>query len=605
MKTIRNMKIRTKIILLCVTILLLNSVLTGSLYYNYAFKDTLKNYYESSEDVVSQMKSYLQNETNSITKRVHAIYNNISFSNPMETYLRNPQSSGYGRLLGDVADVITELQNGDRYIHSILIHTPYSSFDNFTRIRNHDFKFEESEMFQYFEENPYETIGWFPAMKSPIFSDSDMVIPVVYRFRMNRINTFVIICLQQSEIEEYMEKTYTSYDKIFIADKDGNNILNFGTKEAEVLKNFSTKDMENKNVVCKEINIEGKKYLATYTTMQGTEWQICAIKSAESLVGNLSELRYYILLVAGICAIVSILLIIVMAHGLTTSLGKLSAIMQRVTNEDFKVKFDYPNNDEVGKLASSFNYMIEKMNQLIIELNINIEALKVEKEMVKQVETQRRKAELKALQAQIKPHFLYNTLNTITWQAADQGASEISILSNSLGKFFRVSLSKGREIITIREELEHVISYLNIQKIRYKDKINFEVDVPDDVNDLFVIKLVLQPLVENAIYHGIRVKDTPGTIRINIRRETLEFGVQKLLLQVEDTGNGIEPENLKILNDGLHTGKIKRDSGYGIYNVNERIKLYYGEAYGLSLNSEYKHWTIATIVIPIQTTKEE
>lgn len=599
------MKIRTKIILLCVTILLLNSTLTGSLYYNYAFKDTLKNYYDSSEDAVSQMKSYLQNETQSITKRVHAVYNNISFFSPLAAYLGNPESSGYGKLLGDVADVITELQIGDRYIHSILIHTPYSSFDNFTRIRNHDFKFEESEMFQYFEKNPYETIGWFPAVESPMFTGTDVVIPVVYKFRMNRKNTFVIISMQQSEIEEYLNKTYSSYDKIFIADKNGNNIINYGTKEAEVLANFSAKDLESKNAVCKEITIDGKRYLATYTTMQGTGWQICALKSAESLVGNLSELRYYILLVVGVCAMISILLIIVMAHGLTTSLGKLSNIMQRVTKEDFKVKFNYPNNDEVGKLASSFNYMVEKINQLITELNINIVALKEEKETVKQVQAQKRRAELKALQAQINPHFLYNTLNAITWQATDQGASEISILSNSLGKFFRVSLSKGREIITIGEELEHVISYLNIQKIRYKDKINFEVDVPADVKDLFVIKLVLQPLVENAIYHGIRVKNTPGMIRISVRRETHESGVQILLLQVEDTGNGIEVEKLKVINEGLQTGKINPDSGYGIYNVNERIKLYYGESYGLSINSKYKQGTISTIVLPIQTTKEE
>lgn len=605
MKLLRNLKFRTKIILVCILILLLNSVVTGSLYYNYAFKDTLRNYYESSEDMVSQMRNYLMNETQSITKRVHAIYNNQSFYIPMANYLRDPGSINYAKMLGDVADVITELHQGDRYIQSVYLYTDYGAFDNFTMIRDHAYKFEESDMYRFFKENPNASIGWFPAVKSPVFVSNEMVIPLVYRFRIERKELYVVICLRQSEIEDYLEQTYSSYDEIFIADKDGNNILNCGEEERGVLELFHEDELGNKNALCREITYGGERYLATYTHMVGTNWNICALRSAESLVGNLEALRNFIEVMVCICALISIVVIVLVAHAVTVPLGQLAEIMNRVTTEDFQVQFSYPYRDEVGKLANSFNYMIRKIDRLVRELNINIEALKEEKERVREVEMQKRKAELRALQAQINPHFLYNTLNAITWQAADCGAREVSILSNSLGKFFRISLSRGKEIITLREELEHVTSYLKIQKIRYKDKINYELYVPEDVMELYITKLVLQPLVENSIYHGIKLKDGVGTIRLCVRRTEGAQGVPALEITVEDDGEGIESQTLITINRGLSRGEINRDSGYGIYNVNERLKLSYGDTYGLQLESEYKKWTRATILIPIQTTQGE
>lgn len=248
--------------------------------------------------------------------------------------------------------------------------------------------------------------------------------------------------------------------------------------------------------------------------------------------------------------------------------------------------------------------MVGEIDDLITQLNINIEALKEEKENVKRVQAQKRKAELKALQAQINPHFLYNTLNAITWQAADQGASEISVLSNSLGKFFRVSLSKGKEIITLREEIEHVRSYLNIQSIRYKSKLKYEMDIQAEVLDVPIIKLVLQPLVENAIYHGIKLKTTTGFIKIYAHHFVQESGKKVLNLCIEDDGEGISQEKLEILNESLHLGVTNPNEGYGIYNINERIKLYYGEEYGLTLDSEKGCWTKATIMIPMHVSKE-
>ena len=605
MKILGNFKLRTKIIMVCVVIMLLNSVICGSLYYNYVFKDTLKNYYSSSEDMVSQIRMQLGSETQSITKRVHAIFNNMSFYVPISQYMQNHDTASYVKLLSDISDVIMEFHQGDRYIHSVSIETDFGSFDNFTRIRNHEFQFMESDMCDYFVQNPNEWICWYPAMVSPIFKSSDMVIPVVYRFTLNRRDIYVVVSLQQSEIEKFLQDTYNSYDKIFIADRNNVNILNCGEEEMQVLNSFSSDELEHRNAVCREVQVNGETYLATYTEMSGTGWKICTLRAADSLVGNLEQMRYFIVLVVCICTVISIMAIILMVHRITVSLGQLACVMNRVTEEeDFQSQFAYPYHDEVGNLGISFNYMIQKINHLIMELNANVEELREEKENVKKVQMQKRKAELKALQAQINPHFLYNTLNAITWQAADQEVPEIGILSNSLGKFFRISLSGGKEVITIREELEHVENYLRIQEIRYKDKIRYKLQVPEDVKDLYIIKLVLQPLVENSIYHGIKVKKGIGHIRIYSERCTNEAGIQMLHILVEDDGEGIEEERLKVIQEGLLFGRVSQDSGYGIYNVNERIKLYYGDSYGLSMQSEYGKGTRAAIRIPVHTTEE-
>lgn len=581
----------------------MNGVLTGRLYYNYAFKDTLQNYYEASEDIVSQMENHLHSEIESITQRVHATFYNLSILQSMRTYLVNGE--GYTKILGEMANTISEMHQGDRLIHSVVIQTQDTMFEDFTRIRRHEFRFEESDMYQYFVDHPQDSIAWFAARKSPFFKGEEMVIPVVYRFHIERNDVFIIVSLQQSEIQKYLKETYDSYDDIFIADQNMENILGFDEQESTILSQFHPEDLEHKNAVCKEIKVEEKRYLATYTVMPGTNWQICALKSAESLLGNLETLRYYIIGVIIICIIVSLLLVAVLADRLTAPLNGLAASMKRVTDENLDSYFEYPYQDEVGHLASSFNYMIKRINQLIGELGASIEALKKEKEMVQQVLEQKRKAELKALQAQINPHFLYNTLNAITWQASDQGAAEVAVLSSSLGKFFRVSLSRGRERIMIREELEHVTSYLRIMKNRYKNKMNYEVEVQEDVKMLYITKLVLQPLVENSIYHGLKPKENGGTIVISICRQIREDGSSQILLKVRDDGVGIPKEELDILNQGLKTGKISRDSGYGIYNVNERIRLSYGEAYGLTLESSEGQGTTALLTVPVRTTEED
>jgi len=277
---------------------------------------------------------------------------------------------------------------------------------------------------------------------------------------------------------------------------------------------------------------------------------------------------------------------VIAAWGLSRSIyfpiKKLHDVTTTITKNDLQALVTGDNMDEITELGMSFNIMIGKIKELLDSKIKEQENLK--------------KAELRALQAQINPHFLYNTLDTIIWMAESKKTDEVVKIVSALSDFFRISLSKGMDWITIGEELERIRSYLTIQKMRYRDILDFKIEVSENVVENTILKLILQPLVENALYHGIKNKRQGGTISIRARRK----GEDEILLEVEDDGIGFMPQKLAQLRARLEddSDDIRLESGFGIGNVNRRIKLYYGNSYGLSIQSEYTIGTCVTLVIP-------
>jgi two-component system, sensor histidine kinase YesM len=271
-----------------------------------------------------------------------------------------------------------------------------------------------------------------------------------------------------------------------------------------------------------------------------------------------------------------------LSKSISTPIKKLHDVTKTITQNDLQALVTSDNKDEITELGMSFNIMIGKIRELLDSKIKEQENLK--------------KAEMRALQSQINPHFLYNTLDTIIWMAEAGKTDQIVEVVSALSNFFRISLSKGKDWITIGEELERIKSYLTIQKIRYRDIMDFKIEVDERVTNHTVLKLILQPLVENAIYHGIKNKREGGTIVVRAKLNN-ENEVQ---LEVEDNGIGFAPDKLIQLQAELEddSGDIKQESGFGVGNVNQRIKLYYGKQYGLSVKSEYLTGTRVSFIIP-------
>ena len=253
---------------------------------------------------------------------------------------------------------------------------------------------------------------------------------------------------------------------------------------------------------------------------------------------------------------------------------------KEVAQGNFDVHGPQNTTEELQILTNNFEHMAQKVERLI-------EDVKVEQQNL-------RKKELQLLQEQINPHFLYNTLDTIMWLAIDHQDDKVVEMVAALSGFFRTSLSHGEDKITIREELEHVENYLKIQQLRYGDIMEYSIDVPDEIKKNDIVMITLQPLVENALYHGLKKQREKGMIKISSVDDE-----NNIFLIVEDNGVGMQPEQVVQINKEMYEDIwVNRTTGFGIANVNRRIKLYYGEEYGLILESEPDIGTKVIVVVP-------
>jgi two-component system sensor histidine kinase YesM len=295
-----------------------------------------------------------------------------------------------------------------------------------------------------------------------------------------------------------------------------------------------------------------------------TGWRTIGVFSLPEALKEAETLRLYALLSGLVALALAFVSSLLLTAGFVRPILTLQSLMKRVETGDLNVKFSAQGHDEVGQLGAGFNTMIGEIRNLIEE--------------VAEVQRAKREAELQVLQEQIKPHFLYNTLDTIHWMAQEHGAADITAVVAALTKLFRIGLSRGRETIPLAEEIEHVRSYLFIQKVRYEDKFDYRIDVPDDLGPAPVLRLILQPLVENAIYHGLKPKRGPGLLTVSARREG-----EVLILTVDDDGVGMDAGRLEELNLALHSGGTRpgEGPGYGVFNGNERLVLSFGRRYGL------------------------
>lgn len=601
-----NLQFRSKIIWIFGIMFFFSMMVSGISYYQYAAGDIEKNFRIGAEDVLGQVVDTLEMRLGVIRQRSQAMLTNYSFAVGMSGYLNNPSDSKKVKMMGEVSSFLKDFETGEGLIHSTYIYTDKWEFDNFVRLRNWEFSFEESQFYKSFQEQPGESMRWFPVEKDRIFKDEDEVIPCVRKFSVLDYDgdLYLVLQLKKKAFEELLAGKYEFFDEMLIVDETANTIIGSEKLNAAELMTLAEERGDDSPVVTSDYQYGGESYMVVSKSLKENGWTVFGLKSRETLLGSLKNIRYMILNMTGIVFVLGVAAILLLSYQMTGSLRRLEKRMSCVQQGDFDARFFYPYKDEVGSLAKSFNYMVGEIQRLVKKQEETIEELKRERDYVGEVQKQKRKAELKALQAQINPHFLYNTLNAITWQAADQGAEEVSILSNALGKFFRISLSKGAEIVTLKEELEHVRSYLDIQSIRYHDRLNYRIEVEEARMDYRVIKLILQPLAENSIYHGIKEKRGAGQIRI-WAEPFFEGQKQCLKLVVWDDGAGIPADRLTVMNQALAEGVTDHSDGYGIYNVNERLRLYYGEEYGLSYESVEGQWTRAELRLPLEEGEEE
>ena len=328
---------------------------------------------------------------------------------------------------------------------------------------------------------------------------------------------------------------------------------------------------------------QGEQRVVVVKTVGYTGWKIVSVVSKESLFSDLNQTRMMALLNLVLAIFLMIFVNQYVAVRITDPLKKLEKSIQGIEMKQQPVVY-IGGPPEIQHLGLTIRFMVEELQELTDK-------------MVKEQE-EKRKNELDALQSQINPHFLYNTLDSIMWMIESERYEDAVSMVQALGRLLRISLSRGKNVISVGDELQHARSYLAIQKYRYKNKFTSYFEVEPDIEQYKTIKLVIQPLIENAIYYGMEYMDGEG--EIHIRAYTRE---QDLYLEVEDNGPGMPEEQVEHLLTGGEKARQK-GSGIGLKNVNQRIQLYFGTQYGLEIESEPDEGTVVRIHIP-KTTEEE
>ncbi|MGN7356319.1 cache domain-containing sensor histidine kinase [Paenibacillus sp. SAF-054] len=320
---------------------------------------------------------------------------------------------------------------------------------------------------------------------------------------------------------------------------------------------------------------EESKIYTVATTSFG--WKIVAVTYPDELIENKRQMQTSAALWGVLCLIFALTISIILSYALTKPLKNLEMHMKKAERGNFDIRVDIEGTHEIGKLARTFNLMIARIKELMNQ--------------IVQEQEMKRRSELKALQSQIQPHFLYNTLDSIIWMAESGKVDDVVEMTTALSRLLRSSISKGEELVPVSVELEHIHSYLTIQSRRYRKKFTYSILVEDSILESPILKLVLQPIVENAIYHGIKPKPDQGHIQIRGWREA-----DTIVITISDDGEGMDADKLRTVL--MDKPKDSSGTGVGVANVNHRIQLYFGHQYGLHYESEREEGTVVTLRIP-------
>ena len=324
---------------------------------------------------------------------------------------------------------------------------------------------------------------------------------------------------------------------------------------------------------------QGQKRLVTIKTVGYTGWKIVGVSFMEENFQNNFQIRMFVLFLF----IFTILLLLVantfVSSKIADPIMELEKSVKELEQGHLDTHIAIGGSYEIRHLGETIKSMAEQMRKLMQDIVTEQES--------------KRKSEFDALQSQINPHFLYNTLDSIVWMVENERYQEAIVMVTSLAGFFRVGLSKGKNIITLKDELNHAGSYITIQHMRFRDKFTFHINVEEEILSMATIKLIVQPLLENAVYHGMEFMDGDGEIEVNAYAKE-----NSLYIDVTDNGMGIPEEEIDGLlkRDSKHRGK---GSGIGLKNVHERIQLYFGENYGLTILSEADVGTTVRIHLPL------
>lgn len=418
-----------------------------------------------------------------------------------------------------------------------------------------------------------------PMKWNAILNNADLTLVRKILFSHNECLGIVYLQLHTNQVfGQMIENSFHGQGEIYLAQNDG--YIFAASKEGFTGKKID--DIASKNVVSgadsyyNTAKIDGiDKFVVSKPISSG--WRVVGVLPLASIERQTRRAFFWIAVITLGLVLLSSLLVLTLLNNLVYRLHTLEKKMSAVTKGNFNVSVLRENADELGRVEKCFNIMVSRLGELIDEIALS--------------RFREKEQTLRALQAQINPHFLYNTFGIIRWHALDANDMELCKLIDSMTIFYRLSLNKGSSIISIRDELAHVRSYIEIQQHRYPGMVDIIWDIDEKVMDYYTIKLILQPIVENCYNHGRITKKKDGVISISVQN----IG-NSVVFKIRDNGIGMSQETIKAI---LSEDSPSNGKGFGIYNIRERLKLYFGNEGRLDIDSQEGKGTMVTIAMPV------
>ncbi|MGI6623255.1 MAG: cache domain-containing sensor histidine kinase [Acetivibrionales bacterium] len=589
-KSYMDMKLSTKILTFYSGVLLFSVVLSAFIYQNVYNSTMSKKVSEVSVQTLYSISSNILSMIENAKNLSKVVITSDEIQQPLNQISETPYPKDYTEYQRIMNTYISRFIEAFPFISSIYIYDSASQRYGIDKMHLKTLKIPNISMADWYESAVDAKGGFILKLNAGgIYEDSDEETYISLIRIINDIYTqkplgvLIMNITESSFVNSYADILNKYKTDIMILDEEGHTVVDFRNNQPTDIVNsllYSEHEDGSNSMVG---DIDGRKYLVSLLNMQKYNWSIISVMpfdelSKESAIFNITAISIIVLNAA-----LMFMGAVAISRMIATPIKKLLEAMKGVEHGDFKkVEIDTGDN-EIGSLRDAYNIMITEIQHLIDKV--------VTEEKIK------RKAELDVLQAQIKPHFLYNTFDSISSLALSGKSEQVYKVMKSLGSYYRVSLSKGSEVITVAEEIDVVRNYMAIQQVRYGDIFTMHYDIDESATKYRILKLILQPLVENSLYHGIKPKGEHGNIYIRCKQRD-EF----IELIVEDDGVGVSKETIAMILDNRYSMDTK--SSFGLRGTIERLRIFYGIKDPVFINSALGSGTTVTIHIPIERSEQ-
>jgi len=580
-KRFRDFSIRTKLIIGFLTILLPLVLLLSIVFYSYSAEIVLKQSLEQTREIVEQFSISLDNYMGLMRNKMEILADSPTIQEELNTHqdkedIKNDSFySRNKRIRRIMLQIYSSVTMNDVEIYGINETNHYLSlWSKKYEIPDKDILFENANLSK----------GRSVLVNNINDADTIQMIKMVKDLQTYKPIGYIRFGLKRNYIEKMAKNiNFGSDGSVVIFDENLNKISGIAhdsalsklLKEKPSIGNFSYSEGKN-------------EYTAVHIHSDSTGWTTVGVIPLRYINKDLAGIQYLTVIIIVLTIIIGVTVSVIIAQSLILPLENTVNALEKFSRGDFAVRLKENRCDEIGKLNRIFNKAIKEINELM--------------QKVTQSEILNKEMEFKTLQSQMNPHFLYNTLDTINWLAFKEKQTEICNLVAAISSLIRASISNKKSIITIEQELDYVKNYIYIQHIRYKDRFDIIYDIDESLLKQAVPKLIIQPIVENAIIHGIENSKNKNLLYISVKREN-----ECIIIIVKDTGIGMTDEKVsELLKEPLNAegDEQKAHTNLGLYVVHKRIQLMYGDLYGLTVQSQAGEGTTVTLHIPF-TKKQE